>query len=252
MIGYNIVGDSNDYFDYGEDWLVTSEEKIRILIADDHPLLREAIKNTFLSHDDIEVLAEAEDGVTAVRLCSELKPDVALMDIMMPQLNGIEATKQIRKVSPATAVIILTGYDDDRYVIGLLEAGAAGYLLKSTEGQALVRAVRSVHDGEAVLHSDVIGKILKYTTSLMSAGDEKEIKEPLSVFSARELEVLKLAARGMSNKDIAQELFITDRTVKAHLSSIFSKMGVASRTEALVEGLRMGWITLDDLSKLKS
>ena len=222
-----------------------SEDKIRILIADDHPLLREAIRNTFERHEDIEVLAEVGDGVTAVRLSSELKPDVVLMDIMMPQLNGIEATKQIRRVSPTTAVLILTGYDDDRYVIGLLEAGAAGYLLKSTQGQVLVRAVRAVHDGEAVLHPAIIGKILKYTTLLESTDDVGGNKELLS---NRELEVLKLATKGMNNKSIAQELFITVRTVKAHLSSIFSKMEVASRTEAIVKGMREGWITLDDLS----
>ena len=222
-----------------------SEDKIRILIADDHPLLREAIRNTFERHEDIEVLAEVGDGIAAVRLSAELKPDVVLMDIMMPNLNGIEATKQIRRVSPTTAVLILTGYDDDRYVIGLLEAGAAGYLLKSTQGQVLVRAVRAVHDGEAVLHPAIIGKILKYTTLLESTDYVGRGKELLS---NRELEVLKLATRGMNNKSIARELFITVRTVKAHLSSIFSKMEVASRTEAIVKGMREGWITLGDLS----
>ena len=214
------------------------------MIADDHSLLREAIRHAFDQHKDIEVVAEVDDGVEAVRLSSELRPDVVIMDIMMPRLNGIEATKQIRKLTPTTAVLILTGYDDDRYVIGLLEAGAAGYLLKSTQGQSLVRAVRAVYDGEAILHPALIGKILRYTTFTEPADRSCETKELLS---KREKDVLKLATRGMNNKSIAEELFVTVGTVKAHLSSIFSKMGVASRTEAIVKGMREGWITQEDV-----
>ncbi|MDY6917156.1 MAG: response regulator transcription factor [Chloroflexota bacterium] len=219
----------------------------RILIADDHPLLREAIRSAFEQHDDIEVLAEASDGDEAVSLCSKLKPDVVVMDIVMPRLSGIEATKQIRKVSPGTAVLILTAYDDDRYVIGLLEAGAAGYLLKSARGQDLVEAVRTVRAGESVLHPTIIAKILKHRMHQNQTGAaERKIAEPLS---ERESEILKLAARGMSNKDIAAELFLSVRTVKAHLSNIFNKLGVASRTEAIVKGVREGWLTLDDLAE---
>ena len=218
--------------------------KIRVVIADDHPMLREAMRNTFERHEDIEVVGEAGDGEEAVKLSSELKPDIVIMDIVMPKLNGIEATKRIREISPATAVLILTAYDDDRYVIGLLEAGAAGYLLKSARGQALVDAVRAVSAGESVLHPAIIAKILKYGVRMRGEGSEHRAEKQLS---DRELEVLELAARGMGNKDIAKELFLSVRTVKAHLSSIFNKMDVASRTEAILKGVKEGWLTLEDL-----
>jgi len=223
--------------------------KIRVVIADDHPLLREAMRNVLERHEDMEVLGEACDGEEAVKLSSELKPDVVVMDIVMPKLNGIEATRQIRKISPTTAVLVLTAYDDDRYVIGLLEAGAAGYLLKSARGEALVKAIRAVLAGESVLHPAIIAKILKYGVKIAVEGGKPKMEEQLS---DREMEILKLAARGMSNKDIAKKLFLSIRTVKAHLSNIFNKMGVASRTEAIVKGVREGWLTLEDLSEEES
>lgn len=227
----------------------TSKAKIGILVVDDHPLLREAMRNVFEQHQDMEVLGEAGDGEEAIKLSSELKPDIVIMDIVMPKLSGIEATKQIRKVSPTTAVLILTAYDDDRYVVGLLEAGAAGYLLKSARSQVLVDAVRTVCAGESVLHPAIVAKILKYGLRMKAESDEQKTEEKLS---DRELEVLKLAAKGMSNKDIAEELFLSIRTVKAHLSAIFSKMGVASRTEAVVKGAREGWLMLPDESDSES
>lgn len=222
----------------------TTKLKIRILIADDHPLLREAMRSAFEQQQDMEVVGEASDGQEAVDLSSQLKPDIIVMDIVMPKLSGIEATRQIRKSSPTTAVLILTAYDDDRYVIGLLEAGAAGYLLKSARGRDLVGAVRTVHAGESVLHPSIIAKILKYGVEMQAQSAQRSTGEQLS---DRELEVLKLAAKGMSNKEIAHELFLSVRTVKAHLSTIFGKMDVASRTEAIVRGVRQGWLALDDL-----
>lgn len=220
-----------------------SKKRIRILIADDHPLLREAMRNAFEQHEDMEVVGEAGDGEEAVRLSAKLKPDIVIMDIVMPELNGIEATKKIRRESPSTAVLILTAYDDDRYIIGLLEAGAAGYLLKSARGQVLVDAVRTVHAGESVLHPAIIAKVLKY--SIQTHGQaETRVAESIS---EREMEVLRLAAKGMSNKDIAKELYLTVRTVKAHLTNIFNKLDVASRTEAIVKGVKEGWLTLNDL-----
>ena len=219
--------------------------KIGILIADDHTMLREAMCSAFAQYPDLEVLGEAGDGVEAVRLSEELEPDIVIMDIVMPKMSGIEATKEIRKVSPKTAVLILTAYDDDRYVIGLLEAGAAGYLLKSSPGRVLVDAIRTVHAGESVLHPVMIAKILKYGTGVPAEGPPQKYEDKLSV---REMEVLRHAARGMSNKDIAAELFLSVRTIKAHLSSIFNKLEVASRTEAIVKGVREGWLTIDSLN----
>jgi len=203
------------------------------------------MRNVLEQHEDMEVLGEASDGEEAVKLSSELKPDIIVMDIVMPKLSGIEATRQIRKVSPTTAVLVLTAYDDDRYVMGLLEAGAAGYLLKSARGEVLVKAIRAVYAGESVLHPTIIAKILKYRMQIEAEGGEQKTEEPLS---DRELEILKLTARGMSNKDIANRLFLSVRTVKAHLSNIFNKMAVASRTEAIVKGVREGWLTLEDMS----
>lgn len=223
--------------------LDSEKRKIRVMIADDHPLLREAMRHTFERQEDMEVLAEAADGEEAVRLSAEVKPDVVIMDIVMPKMSGIEATKQIRKASPSTAVLILTAYDDDRYVIGLLEAGAAGYLLKSARGQILVDAVRTVYSGESVLHPAIIAKVLKY--GLRTQVEEEQKGEELSV---RETEVLKLAAKGLSNKDIANQLCVSTRTVKAHLSAIFDKMGVASRTAAIMRGVKQGLIRVEELS----
>ncbi len=216
--------------------------KIKIIIADDHPLLREAMKNTFEQSKDIEVVAEAGDGIEAIKLCSDHKPDVAVMDIVMPKMSGIEAIKEIKNVSPSTRVLILTAYDDDRYIIGLLESGAVGYLLKSAPGRDLVDAVRKVHAGESVLHPAIIAKLLKYSVQRLSVSSQQKVGEQLS---NREMEVLNLTAKGLTNKDIARQLFVSERTVKAHMGSIFNKMEVSSRTEAIVKGIREGLITLE-------
>jgi two-component system, NarL family, response regulator LiaR len=224
--------------------MATESKKIGIVIADDHTMLREAMRSAFAQYPDLEVLAEASDGREAVAKSVEFKPDIVIMDIVMPELSGIEATKEIRRVSPTTAVLILTAYDDDRYVIGLLEAGAAGYLLKSSPGRVLVDAIRTVHAGESVLHPAIIAKIMKYGSGPQPEEAAPKGEDKLSV---REMEVLRLAARGMSNKDIAADLFLSVRTIKAHLGSIFNKLSVASRTEAIVKGVREGWITIENL-----
>lgn len=217
-------------------------QRIKVLIADDHALLRESMRNLIDCQDDMEVVGEACDGEEAVRISSDLKPDIAVMDIVMPKLTGIEASKQIKKVSPGTAILILTAYDDIQYILGLLEAGAAGYLLKSARGHDVVAAIRAVRAGESVLHPSIIIKLLRRKAGLPIASESSRLKENLS---ERELEVLRLAATSMSNKEIARTLSVTVRTVKAHLSNIFAKMNVASRTEAILSGVREGWLDLD-------
>jgi NarL family two-component system response regulator LiaR len=218
------------------------KQKTRVLIADDHALLRESMRNLLDRQDDIEVVGEACDGEEAIKLSSKLKPDIAVMDIVMPRLNGIEASKEIKKVSPGTAILILTAYDDAQYVMGLLEAGAAGYLLKSARGRDVVAAIRAVREGESVLHPSIIAMLLKRAMGLSAEDSKVKGKENLT---EREIEVLKLAATGMSNKEIAEKLSVTVRTVKAHISNVFAKMDVASRTEAILKAMREGWLELD-------
>jgi NarL family two-component system response regulator LiaR len=218
--------------------------KIRILLADDHAIVREGTRRVLEDEDDMEVVAEAGDGEEAVKQATRLKPDIAIIDIAMPRLNGIEATKQIKELVPATAVLILTVFDNDRYVFSLLEAGAAGYLLKNVRGSELVEAIRSVYNGESVLHPTIAGKVLRrFMPSAQGAG-----RGTPAVLTDRELEVLVLAAKGMSNKDIADKLYLSVRTVQGHLARIFDKLTVGSRTEAILRGLKEGWFSLEDIS----
>jgi len=216
---------------------------IRIVIADDHALVREGTRQILEDHPGLVVAGEAQDGEEAVAMVSRLQPDVVLMDIAMPKLNGIDATRIIKKESPATSVLILTAYDDDQYIFALLDAGAAGYLLKNVRGEELAQAVRAVAEGESVLHPAIAAKVFKRYTRSDQAVDE-EI-EPLT---DRESEVLAIAARGLSNKMIARELSLSDRTVQVHLSNIFGKLGVASRTEAVITALRRGLLHLEEIS----
>jgi len=218
-----------------------TREKLAVLIADDHPLVREALHQALDGERDMEVVAEASDGEEAVKLASELKPDVVVMDIIMPKLNGIEATGKIKEIAPDTAILILTAYDDDEYVLGLLDAGAAGYLLKSARGRDLVGAIRAIRSGESVLHPKIIAKLLK--RAIIAPDGEHKASDLLS---GRESEVLRLVALGMSNREIAERLFLSQRTIKAHLTNIFNKLNVASRSEAIVKGLQWGLVTLEN------
>ena len=223
-------------------------EKIRVIIADDHAVVREGTRRIFEQEPDIEVVGEAANGVEAVALVQQLNPQVAIVDISMPVLGGIEATERIKAACPGTAVLILTSYDDDRYVFALLAAGAAGYLLKDVPSAEVVRAVRCVSAGEPVLHPAIARKVLaRFATQNEVHEDEGSSAEgPLT---EREREVLRLAACGMSNASIAGKLYLSVRTVQAHLTQIFHKLSVGSRTEAVIVGLRHGILNLDDLDE---
>ncbi len=219
-------------------------DRITILIADDHALMRDGIRRILERESDFDVVAEAGDGEEAITLIESLKPDIAIIDIAMPNVDGIEATKHVKASCPGTAVLILTAYDDDEFVFGLVEAGAAGYLLKSVQSQELVQAIRAIHAGESVLHPSVARKVLDhFVPSLAKSG--KQI--PLETLTERELEVLRLVTKGLSNKEIGDELILSVRTIQGHLRSIFSKLHVGSRTEAVFQAMKEGWVTLDDV-----
>jgi DNA-binding NarL/FixJ family response regulator len=215
-------------------------EQIRVLIADDHALVRQGIRQFLESADDIAVVGEAQSGEQAVALAEALQPDVALLDIQMPGTSGLEATRQIKLRFPAVRVLIVTAYDEDPYVFALLQAGADGYLLKTAAVDDLVNAVRAVRRGEPALSPEVMHKVLARARSetLPLAPKPEEL-------SARELAVLQLAARGLTNKAIGRQLGISDRTVQGHLANTYGKLGVASRTEAVTEALKRRWIILE-------
>ena len=225
-------------------FMENDRDNISILLAEDHIIVREGTRELLQHQPDMEVVGEASDGEEAVTLARQLKPDVIVMDIAMPKLNGIEATKQIKKFRPATAVLILTAYDTDQYIMALLEAGAAGYLLKSVRGNQLIDAIRAVYAGESVLQPSTTRRVIEQLKAKASGEEETPSFLPLS---DREMEVLRLSAKGVSNKGIADTLFLSNRTVQSHLSNIFKKLAVASRTEAVLFGLKRGWFSMEDL-----
>lgn len=217
---------------------------ISIMLVDDHPLLRQALKDVLEKEPDFKIVAEAGDGNEAVKLADEMLPDVVIMDISMPNLNGLEATRQIKSRHAGMAVLVLTVHTEDEYILSILEAGAAGYLLKSVFGDEVVQAIRSVASGDIVLSQPIGRRVLQFAARYPIKAVDLEAGEKLS---SCELEIMKLAARGLPNKEIASTLGIGLRTVKGHLADIFSKLRVGSRTEAIVTGLRMGILTMEDL-----
>jgi two-component system, NarL family, response regulator LiaR len=221
-------------------------DKIRIVIADDHAVVREGTRTLLEREEDMEVVGEASDGEEAVKVIEKTKPDVAILDISMPKLSGIEVTKLIKSRLPSTGILILTAYDNDEYVFALLEAGAAGYLLKDVSGTEIVEAIRSVYSGESVLHPSIARKVIQ--RAIVSSAKSHEESAEIEL-SERELEVLKLAAKGSSNKEIAENLCISIRTVQGHINSIFHKLSVGSRTEAIFQSVKRGWLSFDDLSE---
>ncbi|MBE0446920.1 MAG: response regulator transcription factor [Actinobacteria bacterium] len=216
-------------------------EKIRVLLAEDHALVRESIRRFLEKESDLEVVGEAGDGEQMVALAKELRPDVIVADVAMPKLNGIEATKQIKALSLSIPILILTAYDFDQYIFALLEAGAAGYLLKDISGQELIDSICAIHRGDSVLHPTVARKVMQ---RFRSTNKNHEFR-PFEFLTDREIEVLRLAAQGKSNKEIAEDLVLSVRTVEAHLGHIFDKLAVSSRTEAVILALKKGWVDLE-------
>lgn len=220
----------------------TTANSIRLLLADDHPVVRKGTRELLEGESDLEVIAEAASGQEALEKAIALRPDVILMDVSMPHMNGIEATKLIKQQQPQTGILVLTSYDDDAYVFALIEAGAAGYLLKNASENELLSAVRAVAAGESALHPSVARKVLgRFSHNHASSQPASE------ELSNRELEVLREAASGNTNKEIAKQLNISPRTVQVHLANIFAKLGVGSRTEAVLHAVKRGWVDTEQL-----
>jgi DNA-binding NarL/FixJ family response regulator len=220
---------------------MTDSPTIRVVLADDHAVVRKGIREFLEGEGDIAVVAEAADGEQAVALVAEHEPDVAVLDIQMPNMTGIEATRRIKAEHPDVQVLILTAYDDDPYIFALLQAGASGYILKTADSSELVQAVRTVHRGESALDPAVTQKVVQQLTSGRPLGAQDTIES----LTGRETEVLRLVARGLTNRAIGQTLGISDRTVQGHLANIYGKLNVSSRTEAVIQALRQGWITIE-------
>ena len=213
---------------------------IRVLIADDHAIVRKGIRALLATEADIEVVGEAADGKEAVEKAERLHPDVILMDLVMPGMDGIEATRHITIRQPETRILVLTSFAEDEKVFPALKAGALGYLLKDAGPEELVRAIRQVYCGESSLHPAIARKVLQ---ELSRPPEQPPTPEPLT---ERELEVLRLIAKGKSNREIAEELVISEATVRTHVSNILGKLQLASRTQAALYALREGIAELSE------
>ncbi len=214
-------------------------EPIRIVIVDDHPVVRQGLRAFLQTQDNIDVVAEAGDGEQAVEVVQELVPDVVLMDLVMPKMDGIDAIRQIRRLSPSTKVIVLTSFADDDKVFAAVKAGAAGYLLKDVDHQALSEAIRTVHEGGALLHPAVAAKLMQEFT------EERPSQASPDRLTEREMEVLRLIARGMANKEIALDLGIAEKTVRTHVSNVLQKLHLADRTQAALYAVRERLVDLE-------
>lgn len=225
-------------------------EVIKLVIIDDHQLFREGVKRILSLEPTIDVLAEGDDGEMAIELVQKYQPDVILMDINMPKVNGVEATRRLIETFPNVKVLILSIHDDESYVTHVLKTGAAGYLLKEMNADALIEAVKVVADGGAYIHPKVTHNLInEYRRLATDSSDEVEVgfreveyRRPLHMLTRRECEVLQLMTDGKSNRAIGEDLFISEKTVKNHVSNILQKMNVNDRTQAVVEAIKNGWV----------
>ncbi len=214
--------------------------KITVLLVDDHAIVRAGVRAYLNAQPDLEVVGEAASGVEALQLVVELAPDVALMDLVMPEMDGVEATWRLRRVSPRTQVVVLTSFHEDEQIFPAIKAGALSYLLKDIDPQDLAEAIRAAARGEAVLHPSVAARIVR------ELRDGSDRSNPYAELSGREQEVLRLVAEGLNNAEIAERLVLSEKTVKAHVSNILSKLHLADRTQAAVFAWRQGLMKRED------
>jgi len=212
-----------------------SNTPIRVILADDHAVVRAGIRQFLERAKDIAVVGEADDGEQAQIMIQELHPDVAVLDIQMPKATGIEVTRWVRANARETGVLILTAYNDDPYVIAVLQAGANGYVLKTASPMEIIQAVRDVHEGKSAIQQAIAQKIVAFVT-------QQKNEAIIEALTDREMEVLVALAKGLTNKAIATQLGISDRTVQGHIAHIFNKMGVSNRTEAVMRAVALGWV----------
>jgi NarL family two-component system response regulator LiaR len=231
----------------------TNAGPIRVLIVDDHAIVRDGIRSLLATEPNIEVVGEADNGRDAVSRAQQLQPDVILMDLMMPAMDGIEATRRIIGDRPDARILVLTSFAADDKVFPAIKAGAMGYLLKDSPSEDLVRAIHEVYRGESSLHPKIARKLLQELSGALRPDPpstpellDKDLVEPLT---EREVEVLKLVAQGRSNREIADQLVVTEGTVRAHVSNILGKLHLASRTQATLYALRKGLVSLDEDSE---
>ena len=216
-------------------------KKIKVVVADDHTILRQGIKALLDNQEEIEVVGEAKDGREAIKAIEELLPDVILMDIAMPGLNGLEATRRIKKKFPRTKVVVLTMHTNEEYIFQILNAGADGYLVKETAFQDLISAINSVHRGEAFMSPSISKKVM--TDYIQRAQGEEKVG--FDTLTTREREILQLVAEGNSNKKIAEVLFISPKTVETHRAHIMDKLNIHDRAGLIKYAIRKGMINLD-------
>jgi two-component system NarL family response regulator len=223
----------------------TDLEVIRVLIADDQALFRRGLYVVLGTEDHIEVVAEAENGAEAIARAEDLVPDVVLMDVRMPRVNGIEAARQIRELCPSTKILMLTVSDEEDDLYEAIKAGANGYLLKEISVEEVAEAIRAVVQGQSLISPSMASKLLNEFNSLAKKAEERQ-QFPAPALTSRELEVLKLVAKGMSNREIAEELFISENTVKNHVRNILEKLHLHSRMEAVIYAVRERLLDIHD------
>jgi DNA-binding NarL/FixJ family response regulator len=219
----------------------TDPRKIRVLISDDHDLIRQALRTVINNELDMEVIGEATDGEQAVAFAATLKPDAVVMDIQMPKMSGIEATKRIKGIVPETVILVLTVHDSNEYILRILDAGASGYLTKGIISKDIPIAIRSAINGESILSEEILKKLLQYALRYPS---KKEVLDAETHLTDRELEILELVARGVGNKTIAIELGLSQNTVKKYMMGIFDKLGADSRTAAVINAQQIGLLSM--------